>query len=158
LAALGYQESHLNQNQRSKRGAVGVMQILPSTAANPPISVRNVRISADANIMAGTKYLRMVADEYLDDPKINDQNRMLMAFAAYNAGPGNLRKFRRVARDSGLNQNVWFDNVEIAAARTIGDETVDYVRNIYKYYVAYKLLTEREQERKEARQAHQLSH
>jgi len=43
----------------------------------------------------------------------------------------------------GLDPNVWFGNVEIAAARVVGNETVRYVRNIYKYYIAYKLLDQK---------------
>jgi membrane-bound lytic murein transglycosylase MltF len=91
--------------------------------------------------------MRHLVDTYLDDPALDDKNRTLMAFAAYNAGPGNLRKFRRLAEKSGLDPNVWFHNVELGAAKIVGQETVRYVANIYKYYVAYKLATERQAER-----------
>ncbi|MFZ6048963.1 transglycosylase SLT domain-containing protein [Pseudomonas sp. CR3202] len=145
LMAQGYQESQLNQGARSQRGAVGVMQLLPSTAADPSVGIQDVDKSADRNIEAGTKYLRLLVSKYLDDPALTPQNRTLMAFAAYNAGPGNLRKFRRLAEKSGLDKNVWFGNVEHSAARIVGRETVDYVGNIYKYYVAYKLAREKQQ-------------
>jgi len=144
LMAQGFQESQLNQNARSPRGAVGVMQLLPSTAADPAVGIRDIASSADRNIEAGSKYMRLLADKYLDDPEISPLNRTLMSFAAYNAGPGNLRKFRRLAQKSGLDPNVWFGNVEHAAARIVGRETVDYVGNIYKYYVAYKLVAEKQ--------------
>ncbi|WP_375739888.1 transglycosylase SLT domain-containing protein [Pseudomonas boanensis] len=143
LMAQGYQESQLDQKARSHRGAVGVMQLLPSTAADPKVGVQEIDKSADRNIEAGSKYLRLIADTYLDDPALTPMNRTLMSFAAYNAGPGNLRKFRRLAEKSGLDKNVWFGNVEHAAARIVGRETVDYVGNIYKYYVAYKLSLEK---------------
>jgi membrane-bound lytic murein transglycosylase MltF len=147
VAAQGYQESRLDQSLRSPRGAVGVMQLLPSTAADPNVNVRGIEKSADLNILAGTKYLRFITTRYLADPAISDKDRTLMAFAAYNAGPANLGRFRRKAQALGLNPNVWFGNVEFGAAKVVGLETVQYVGNIYKYYVAYRMLVERERER-----------
>lgn len=144
IAAQGYQESRLNQSTRSHMGAVGVMQMLPKTAADPKIGITGVDTSAQKNIEAGVKYLRHMVDTYLNDPAIDQTNKTLMAFAAYNAGPGNLARFRKWAQKSGLNPNVWFFNVEEGAARIVGQETVTYVGNIYKYYIAYKLLAERQ--------------
>jgi membrane-bound lytic murein transglycosylase MltF len=152
LVAQGYQESKLDQSLRSHMGAIGVMQVLPRTAQSDPINISGVDKDADKNIHAGVKYLRHVADIYLDDPAVDDRNRTLLAFAAYNAGPANLRKMRRMAEKSGLDPNVWFDNVELAAAKVTGQETVRYVSNIYKYYVAYKMVEEREAERDKALQ------
>jgi membrane-bound lytic murein transglycosylase MltF len=152
VLAQGYQESQLDQSRRSKSGAIGVMQLLPATAKDPVIGVPDIDKSAEKNIEAGVKYLRYLADTYLDDPKIDDKNRTLMVFAAYNAGPGNLQKFRRIAEKSGLNPNIWFSNVEIAAARAVGRQTVDYVSNIYKYYVAYKLSAEQQENRTQSRE------
>ncbi|NJM92254.1 MAG: transglycosylase SLT domain-containing protein [Rhodospirillaceae bacterium] len=151
IAAQGYQESKLDQSARSPRGAVGVMQLMPKTAADPVVGIPNIE-SVDNNIHAGVKYLRTLVDKYLDDPALDRKNRTLMAFAAYNAGPGNLRKFRKLAADSGLDPNIWFHNVEHAAAEIVGRETVQYVANIYKYYVAYRLATERNEERSKAKQ------
>lgn len=139
LLAQGYQESQLDQTARSPRGAVGIMQLLPETASSDEVGITGIDKDADKNIHAGSRYLRRLTDRYLDDPGLDQKNKTLMAFAAYNAGPGNLRKFRLLAEKSGLDKNVWFNNVEIAAARVVGRETVDYVSNIYKYYVAYKL-------------------
>jgi membrane-bound lytic murein transglycosylase MltF len=143
LLAQGYQESQLDQSVRSSAGAVGIMQVLPSTAAAAPIHIQGVDTDVERNIHAGVKYLRHLADTYLDDPGIDPTNRLLLAFAAYNAGPGNLGKCRRLAEKSGLDPNVWFQNVEYAAARVVGQETVRYVANIYKYYLAYRLALER---------------
>jgi membrane-bound lytic murein transglycosylase MltF len=94
----------------------------------------------------------VLSEKYLDDPNLDQKNRTLMAFAAYNAGPGNLRKFRALAAKSGLDPNVWFHNVEHAAADIVGRETVDYVANIYKYYVAYRLISERRANRAQAKE------
>lgn len=143
LMAQGFQESQLDQKARSPRGAVGVMQLLPTTANDPTVAIGGIDKSADKNIEAGSKYMRLLADKYLNDPQQTKMNKTLMTFAAYNAGPGNLRKFRALAEKSGLNKNIWFGNVEQAAAQVVGRETVDYVGNIYKYYVAYKLVEEK---------------
>lgn len=113
---------------------------------------KGIDTSVDKNIEAGSKYMRLLADKYLDDPELTPVNRTLMSFAAYNAGPGNLMKFRRLAEKSGLDPNVWFGNVEQAAARIVGRETVDYVGNIYKYYVVYKLAEQKLRERAKASQ------
>jgi membrane-bound lytic murein transglycosylase MltF len=143
IMAQGFQESALNQKARSPRGAVGIMQLLPATAADPAVGIKGIDTDAAKNIEAGAKYLRLLIDKYLNEPAIDEKNRVLMAFAAYNAGPGNLRKMRRLAEKSGLKTNVWFQNVEIGAARLVGHETVQYVSNIYKYYTAYKLVKAR---------------
>ena len=152
LMAQGFQESQLDQAARSRAGAVGVMQLLPSTAADPAVAISGIDKSADRNIEAGSKYLRLLSDKYLDDPELTPVNRTLLSFAAYNAGPGNLMKFRRLAEKSGLDPNVWFGNVEQAAARIVGRETVDYVGNIYKYYIVYKLSAEKLKQRDAATQ------
>jgi membrane-bound lytic murein transglycosylase MltF len=141
LAAQGYQESMLNQNLRSPRGAVGIMQVMPRYAAASPINITNVGV-ADANIHAGVKMLRNIADTYFNDPKLNPVDRTMFVFASYNAGPTRVARLRKQAAETGLNPNVWFENVELIAAQDIGQETVTYVRNIYKYYVAYKLAVE----------------
>lgn len=150
IAAQGYQESELDQAKRSPRGAVGVMQLLPSTAADKSIDVPDIKDSAERNIYAGAKYLRYLISTYIDDPSVDDRNRVLFAFAAYNAGPGNLRKFRDKAKAMGLDPNIWFGNVENSAAAIVGRETVQYVSNIYKYYVAYALASKLAAQREDA--------
>lgn len=142
LAAQGYQESRLDQSAVSRRGAVGVMQLLPSTAESPPISIKGVAADADRNIRAGAAVMADLRARHVNQPGLDEVDRTLLAFAAYNAGPGNLRKFRRRAAEMGLDPDVWFENVEIAAAKIVGPETVNYVSNIYKYYVAYALAME----------------
>ena len=141
LAAQGYQESMLDQNRRSPRGAVGIMQVIPKYAAAPPIDISNVD-NADGNIHAGAKILHNIQKQYFDDPGIDITNKTLMTFAAYNAGPTRISRLRKQAKAEGLNANQWFGNVELVAAKEVGQETVQYVRNIYKYYVAYKLILE----------------
>ena len=149
IAAQGYQESLLDQSKRNPSGAVGIMQVIPKNAAAAPISIPNVG-TADGNIHAGVKMMRNIADTYFNDPKIDSLNKTLFAFASYNAGPNRIAKLRKEAADMGLDPNVWFDNVELVAAKEIGQETVTYVANIYKYYVAYKLALEQAQLRQKA--------
>jgi membrane-bound lytic murein transglycosylase MltF len=137
VGAQGYQESQLDQNRRSRVGAVGVMQIKPDTAAG--VGVRGIE-RIDNNIHAGVKYLRFIVDRYFKDEPMDRLNKGLFAFASYNAGPARIARLRTKATQVGLNPNVWFNNVEIVAGREIGKETVDYVSNIYKYYTVYKSL------------------
>jgi membrane-bound lytic murein transglycosylase MltF len=142
VAAQAYQESRLDQTARSPVGAVGVMQIKPSTAAGDPININNVE-NIEANIQAGVKYMRFMLDQYFTDASLNKINKGLFAFASYNAGPNKIAKLRKQAAEEGLDSNKWFNNVELVADREIGRETVTYVSNIYKYYVAFKLAVER---------------
>ena len=142
LTALAYQESRLNQKARSHVGAVGVMQILPSTAKDKNINIPNIN-EVEANIHAGTKYLRFMLDRYFNDDNIDRLNKGLFSFASYNAGPARIAKLRKEAQKIGLNPNIWFQNVEVVAAKRIGKETVQYVSNIYKYFVVYSLLSEK---------------
>ena len=139
LSAQAFQESQLKQQTVSHAGAVGVMQVLPSTAAAPPISLPNVR-NAEENIHAGVKYMRYLIDNFFAREQMDSLNKHLFALAAYNAGPGNVRKLRREAREKGMNANEWFNSVEILAARRIGREPVQYVSNIYRYYTCYLAL------------------
>ena len=141
LGALAYQESTIDQSKRSHAGAVGAMQILPTTAKDKNVNIPNIE-KIEPNIHAGTKYLRFMVDRYFADEKMDELNKGLFAFAAYNAGPAKVAKLRKEAADMGLDPNVWFRNVEVVAAKRIGRETVQYVSNIYKYYVAYKLIAE----------------
>jgi membrane-bound lytic murein transglycosylase MltF len=140
LAAQGYQESELDQACHNASGATGVMQIKPSTAKEKPIEITDVAASADSNIHAGAKYVRYLADTYVDATVVDPRERVFMALAAYNAGPGNLKRFRDYASKHGFDPNVWFGNVENGAAAIVGQETVQYVGKIYKYYLAYELL------------------
>jgi membrane-bound lytic murein transglycosylase MltF len=154
LAAQGYQESMLDQNRRSPRGAVGIMQVMPKYAAASPINIKNVG-TVDGNIHAAVKMLRNIAETYFNDPAIGPVDKTLFVFASYNAGPNRIVRLRKQAAQMGLNPNVWFDNVELVAAKEIGQETVTYVRNVYKYYVAYKLtLQQGEGRRAKAAAAH----
>jgi membrane-bound lytic murein transglycosylase MltF len=149
LSALGYQESGLDHGKRSPAGAVGVMQIKPSTAADKNVGIPGVE-DLENNIHAGTKYLRFIRDRYFNDPDMSSLNQTLFTFAAYNAGPARIAGLRKEAGAMGLDPNVWFGNVEHAVARDVGRETVQYVSHISKYYTAYKLLVEGSDARREA--------
>lgn len=138
ILAQAYQESRLNQKSISHRGAVGVMQVLPSTAKEPYINIKNIN-KIDGNIHAGVKYLHFVQQRYFSHDKISKLDSILFSFAAYNAGPAKLRRLRKRAQQKGLDPNVWFNHVEKIAAEVIGRETVDYVNNIYKFYITYLL-------------------
>jgi membrane-bound lytic murein transglycosylase MltF len=147
LAAQAYQESGLKQNRVSPAGAVGIMQIKPSTAADKNVGISDVS-QLENNIHAGTKYIRFLEDRYFSGDDFTEVDQWLFGLAAYNAGPAKINRYRREAQEKGYDPNVWFDNVEIIAAQRIGHETVTYVSNIFKYYVAYHVRnTQRDSER-----------
>ena len=146
VAALAYQESRLDQSMRSHVGAIGVMQLMPSTASDPKVSIPDIE-KTENNIHAGVKYLRFLKDRYFSDEDLDPLDRTLFTFAAYNAGPAKVRRLRTEAGGQGLDPNVWFQNVEVIAAKRIGRETVQYVSNIFKYYVAYRLIATQEQDK-----------
>ena len=86
--------------------------------------------------------LRHISDTYFNDPAIDPLNRTLFTFAAYNAGPNRIAEIRKRAPAQGLDPNKWFGNVELLVDRDVGPITVQYVSNIYKYYVAYRLVVQ----------------
>jgi membrane-bound lytic murein transglycosylase MltF len=148
MMAQGYQESLLDQNAHSQVGAVGVMQLMPATGKQ----MKTGDISkVEPNIHAGVKYISLMRNEYFGNEPMDARNKMLFSFAAYNAGPQRVQKLRKEAEQRGLDPNVWFNNVEIIAGRRIGEETVTYVANIYKYYVAYTLVEEQRAAQERAR-------
>jgi membrane-bound lytic murein transglycosylase MltF len=147
MAAQGYQESRLDHSVRSPVGAIGIMQVMPATGKE--LKVGDIR-ELDPNIHAGVKYIRFMVDRYFEKEPMTKQNKVLFAFAAYNAGPGRIAQLRREAAKRGLDPNVWFNNVEMIAAEKIGSETVTYVANIFKYYIAYKLASEQMEKRQKA--------
>ena len=148
IAAQGYQESKLDQQKRSSAGAIGIMQLLPSTAADPNVGIPDIH-EAEHNVHAGVKYLRFLRKRYFSDAQVAPLDQVLFSFAAYNAGPASITKVRKKAAAMGFDPNIWFGQVEVAAARTISREPVVYVRNIYKYYIAFRQL----EEVREAREA-----
>jgi membrane-bound lytic murein transglycosylase MltF len=136
LAAQGYQESGLDQNVKSAVGAIGVMQVMPATGAE--LRVGDITLT-EPNIHAGAKYMDQLMTRYFPDANFDETNRTLFAFASYNAGAGRIAQMRKEGQKRGLDPDKWFNNVEIVTAEKVGLETTTYVRNIYKYYVAYKL-------------------
>jgi membrane-bound lytic murein transglycosylase MltF len=150
MAAQGYQESRLDQHAKSRVGAIGVMQLMPATGGEQKVGdIREV----EPNIHAGVKYMRSIRDRYFANESMDPINKGLFAFAAYNAGPGRIRQLRKEAAERGLNPNVWFGNVEQVAADRLGSEPVTYVSNIYKYYIAYRLITQEEASREATKAA-----
>lgn len=147
MAAQGYQESALNQKARSHVGAIGIMQIMPATGKG--LKVGDIR-QLEPNIHGGAKYMRWMIDHYYADEPMTALDKALFSFASYNAGPARVARLRAETKKRGMDPNVWFHNVEYVAAEKIGPETVTYVGNIYKYYIAYKLVMEQLQLKEQA--------
>ncbi len=138
IAAQAYRESRFDQSKRSRAGAIGIMQVLPATAADPNVGINGIE-DMENNIHAGVKYLAFVRDRYFSDAEISAKNRLDFALAAYNAGPRRVVNARKGASDRGLDSNVWFNHVELIVAQEVGREPVDYVRDIHAYSFALRL-------------------
>jgi membrane-bound lytic murein transglycosylase MltF len=139
MLAQGFQESGLNPDARNPSGAVGVMQVLPTTGqelgfpdVHPP----------EPNIAAGIRYMDRLRRTYFNDPRITPENQIFFALAGYNAGPNRIARLRQRAPEQGLDPNVWFNNVERIVLQTVGQETVRYVGNIYRYFVMFQAARE----------------
>jgi membrane-bound lytic murein transglycosylase MltF len=141
LVAQAYQESELDNSKVSPAGAHGIMQIKPSTAADKHVGIDDISEPAD-NILAGARYMRFLMDRYFSDTEMDGLQQWLFALAAYNAGPARVRRLRNRAAAEGYDPNRWIDSVEVIAAKEIGRETVRYVSNVFKYYVAYQMYWE----------------
>jgi membrane-bound lytic murein transglycosylase MltF len=150
MAAQGYQESGLDQRKKSPVGAIGVMQVMPATGND--MNVGNIA-EIESNIHAGVKYMRFMIDRYYANEPMEPVDKVLFTFASYNAGPARVRQLRQRAEQRGLNPNKWFNNVEVIASERIGRETVQYVSNIYKYYLAYQMVMAQEEQRQKAKRA-----
>ncbi len=152
IAAQAFQESRFDHSLRSRAGAVGIMQLLPSTAADRNVGIPNIQ-DLESNVHAGVKYMAFLRERYFSAEEIAPGARFDFALAAYNAGPARVKQLRRKAAEMGLDPDRWFRNVE--ALQVVGQEPVQYVANINKYYVAYKLLMESRErrERTKARMA-----
>lgn len=133
-AALAFQESRFDPNVRSPQGAVGLMQVLPSTGKQ--LEIQDVT-SPENSVHAGVKYLRYLMDTYFPAEGLTEDNRMRMALASYNAGPTNIKRSRQTAAQMGYDPNKWFGHTELGALRLVGPEPVQYVRNINKYYISF---------------------
>jgi membrane-bound lytic murein transglycosylase MltF len=149
ISAQAYQESRFDQNKRSSAGALGIMQVLPTTASSKAVGIPDISV-LENNVHAGVKYLHWLRKTYYSDEAISPLDRMLFSFAAYNAGPGNMKRARRQAKKLGLDPNRWFGNVEIGMYRAVSGQPASYVRNIYKYYVTYQGLEKSRVEREQA--------
>ena len=145
MMAQSYQESGLDHSAKSPVGAIGIMQVMPATGAE--LNVGDITV-LENNVHAGIKYVRFMVDRYYANEPMDQTNKILFSFASYNAGPSRVARLRREAEKSGFDPNRWFGHVEVIAAKRVGSETVRYVSNIFKYYIAYRLLVEQQQKRK----------
>jgi len=136
IASLGFQETLLNQSSVSAVGAIGVMQLMPATGIS--LGVGDIHL-LEPNIHAGADYMNQLISKYFPDVQFEGNNRSLFAVASYNIGPNNVAKARAQAKELGFDPNRWFGNVEFIATERMGYEPMIYVRNVYKYYMSYRL-------------------
>ena len=146
IAAQAFVESGFDPNAKSHAGAIGIMQLLPSLADDERVGIKDLH-EPENNIHAGVKYLALIRDTYFGDKKLNPDEQIRFALAAYNAGPTRLSRIRNMADDMGYNPDIWFLETEVATQRKVSSEPVRYVRKINTIYVAYKMALEHEHEK-----------
>jgi membrane-bound lytic murein transglycosylase F len=110
LAAVAFTESKFDPNVKSAWGAVGLMQVLPSTAKS--VGVLDAE-RPESSIKAGAAYLKYLTEAFAE-PSLEPRQRIRFALAAYNAGLGHIQDARILATRINKDPNVWFGNVEQA--------------------------------------------
>ncbi len=137
MAAIAFQESRFDQKLVMRTGATGIMQMMPATARDPNVDLPNIE-NLETNVHAFAKYFRFMRQRYVNQEAVSDFDRLMLLLASYNAGPERLKKLRAKAADP----NIWHENVEWVVWKSVGLETVQYVRNVHRYYIAFKELAE----------------
>ena len=119
-------ESLFDPLARSSVGALGLMQLMPSTARRVASSLGMKRprkadiLSVENNILFGTQYLRNVMNRF--------DNNVALAAAAYNAGPGNVKKW--LPREQTMSADLWVETVPFK-------ETRNYVQAVLAYSTVF---------------------
>ena len=148
IAAQAYQESGLDPRAQSRSGALGLMQLLPSTGKD--MGSKDL-LDPEDNLRAGCRYMAWLRKHHVNDPDLDEEVRVDFCLAAYNAGPTRVRRWREAAVARGLDPDVWFGSVELLALEDVGLQPVQYVGNISKYRTLYTMLLDGETRHAEAR-------
>lgn len=152
IAAMAYQESHWDPKARSATGVRGMMMLTRATAKDMGVTQRT---DAEQSISGGARYFASLLRRIPE--RIQSPDRVWIAMAAYNIGLGHLEDARRITQAQGYNPDLWIDvkkhlpllrqkrfyqNTRFGYAR--GDEAVNYVDNIRRYYDSLVWLEEQE--------------
>ncbi|WP_268627272.1 lytic transglycosylase domain-containing protein [Paenibacillus alvei] len=130
VAAIIRVETNFQAGRESRKGAIGVMQLMPETATwameqlkmNNRWSLDELKNTADPNILIGTWYLKSLHKQFNEN--------WIAAIAAYNAGPGNVNKW--------IRNKVWDGRYDTAKQQIPYGETKLYVQRVIHYYDKYK--------------------
>ena len=146
MAAQGYQESRLDQTKRSHVGAIGVMQVMPATARDKAVNIPDIE-KLESNIHAGIKYNRWMIDNFYDDPGSTRSTGRSSPSPPTTPGPAGSRSCARRPPREGLDPEQLVQQRRAGRREAHRRETVTYVSNIYKYYVAYQMMAPAEARR-----------
>ena len=140
LASLIYQESHFNNNAIGWGGAFGLMQFMPTTGANFGV---NDSSSAEANIIAGTKYINRLNKMWINSVP-DSLERIKFVLASYNVGPGHVKDAQKLAKKYSDNPALWKDVGYYLLHKSEPEYYKDdVVKHGYcKGYVTYNYVTE----------------
>jgi len=127
IYAVTRQESAFNQEARSPAGAMGLMQLLPSTAQQT--AKKNGLHFQTQDLLTAEKNLRL-GSHYLDQLLNSFSGNRILAAAAYNAGPSRVKRWLNKDKDAQLPYDVWIETIPYK-------ETRGYVQNILSFSVIY---------------------
>jgi membrane-bound lytic murein transglycosylase F len=155
LAAIAFKESRFDSAAISSKGAQGLMQMMPKTAA---IMGTDSMHLVEGQIQAAAKYLSTLDSIWVRSVPRADE-RLRFVLAAYNAGPGHVLDAQRLARSLGLDPHRWEGNVEraitllalpryfsrpeIQSGPCKGAQTFVYVREVTGLFEEFRAITER---------------
>ena len=148
LASVLYQESKFAIGSRSFRGAQGLMQVMPSTAAH--YGIDNL-LDPEQNIIAGTKHLKRLQNMFRKFD-LSSEELVKFTLAAYNAGEGRILDCRNLAEAKNMNNSEWAELIKVIPmmredsileepsvklGKFYGHETIDYVESVLSHYSAF---------------------
>ena len=137
LAAVVYQESKFSINSKSHRGAQGLMQVMPSTAARYHITDL---VEPENNLKAGTQHLKLLQNNWRKR-NLEPSEMIRFTLASYNAGEGKILECRNFVKEKGQNADKWNEIVNLIPEMREqglfqGYETIAYINNILSLYDA----------------------
>ena len=135
VSAIIFHESNFRHDALSRRGAAGLMQMMPSTAK---AFGADSLLDASQSVMAGTRYLQSLSRNY-GSVAANETERQKLTLAAYNAGEGNILKCIRTAEEKGVDPTRWDNVVSIIpeVPGFHGKQTIAYVREVLDTFDEY---------------------
>lgn len=156
MSAIAYNESRFESDLISKRGAVGLMQVMPRVGRQFNVE-KELLTDPETNIRLAGRILKKIDASLKLGASASEDDRMSIILACYNSGIGHVSDARRLARNNGENPNSWevvvrylhkkadpefYENELVRCGKFTGSrQTEAYVREVMKRYDTYREMT-----------------